>query len=253
MIAHRRNVASITQLLAKVAELTEALLNGPVDDEEEGTQWSPPASVDNIMKRRLVVDDSVARITSPSDLSQPKYFRHLNQSRFALHRPPNHTVLPLALLHPIFAEFVANVELHQPTPEDNALVLELREVMSGLWEDEATQSEKFRHILAKHYDIQLYPAEVASTKRTTDGHAIVGKYMYVVFEMKGWNGKGDLEVQASLYPLEAFRPVLRNEKDPLDVLPCIIVYCVGGCLSLPCYPLLTPHRHPSRVFWDGHH
>ena len=26
------------------------------------------------------------------------------------------------------------------------------------------------------------------TKRTTDGHARVGKYMYVVFEMKGWNG-----------------------------------------------------------------
>jgi len=103
----------------------------------------------------------------------------------ALHRPPNITVLPLALLHPIFAEFVADVEFHEPTPEDNALVLELCQVMSGPWENEATQCQKFRKVLAKHFNIQLYAAEVGSTKRTTNGHAVVGEYMYVVFEMKG--------------------------------------------------------------------
>ena len=63
----------------------------------------------------------------------------------------------------------------------------------------------------------------------------------MVLEMKGWNGKGDPEVKASLHSLEAFRPVIENKQDPLDLLPCTIVYCVGGYLSLPCYPLLTPH------------
>ena len=188
------------------------------------------------------MDDSAARILRPSDLSQPKYYLQLKESRFALHRPPNHTTLPLALLHPIFAEFVADVEHHKPTPEDNALVQELSGVMSEPWEDKMAQSEKFRQILAKHYHIQLYSARVASTDRISDGHAVLGKYIYVVLGMKGWNGKGDLEVQASLYSLEAFRPILLGGKDPLDLLPCIIVYCIGGCLSLPCYPLPTPHR-----------
>jgi len=199
------------------------------------------------------VDDSTARITSPSVLSKPKYYRQLKESRFALHRPPKHTTLPLALLHPVFAEFVAGVEHHKPTPEDNALVQELSSVMPGPWEDEVSQSAKFREILDKHYQIQLYSATVALTKRMSDGHAIVGPYMYVVLGMKGWNGQGDSEVQASLYALEASRKVIQGKMDPFDVLPCIIVYCIGGCLSLPCYPLLTPHRQPNRVFWDGPH
>ena len=105
------------------------------------------------------------------------------------------------------------------------------------------QSDRFRMILEKHYGIHLSSGTVAATRPTSYGHAAVGGYMYVVFEMKGWNGNGDSEVQASLYTLEALRPPIRKEKDPLDLLPCIIVYCVGGCLSLPCYPLLTPHRH----------
>ena len=89
------------------------------------------ASVDNLKKTHLVVDDSVAHIPLPSDLSHPKNSRQLDPSRFALHRPPNHTVLPLALLHSIFPNFVANVELYEPTTEDNTLVLELRQDMSG--------------------------------------------------------------------------------------------------------------------------
>jgi hypothetical protein len=251
MKAHKSNVDVITAHLAKVAERTEVILSGPVDDEEEDIQISPPASVVNIKKRLLVVEDSAARDTPPSDLSQPKQFRDLDQEKFALNRPPNPTTLPLALLHPIFAEFVTNVEDHEPTPEDNALVRELRQVMSKPWDEELKQSGEFRQILEKHYDIQIYPAEVANTKRATDGHAAVGDYMYVVFEMKTWNGKGDPEVQASLYSLEAFRAPIRGKKDPLDLLPCIIVYCIGGCLSLACYPLLTPHRLLSRVCWDG--
>ena len=48
-----------------------------------------PAFVDNIKRRHLIVDDSVARIPSPSDLSRPKYSRQLDESGFALHRPPS--------------------------------------------------------------------------------------------------------------------------------------------------------------------
>ena len=199
----------------------------------------PPDAVDNIKKRRLVVEDSTARDPCPSELAQPQHFRKLDQSKFALHRPPKPTELPLPLLHPIFAEFVANIrdQNHEPTPEDHALVIELRKVMSEPWENEMEQSHRFRMILEKHYNIRLTPGTVAGMRRASDGHAAIGGYMYVVFEMKGWNGNGDPEVQASLYTPKALRPAIRNEKDPLDLLPCIIVYCVGGCLSLHCYPL----------------
>ena len=213
----------------------------------------PSAAVNNIEKRLLVVQDSAARASSPSSLSQPKRFCKLDESKFAFHRPPKPNILPLALLHPIFAEFVANVEHHEPTPEDNALVVELCEVLSKPGATEVQQSELFRTALGKHYHIQLYSASVGSTTRTSDGHAAFGDYLYAVFEMKGWNGKGDPEIQASLYALEAMRPVIKNRKDAFDLLPCIIVYCVGGWLSLQGNPLLTPHRLPNWVFWDGHH
>jgi hypothetical protein len=212
---------------------------------------SPPATLGNMNKRLLVVEDSVAR-TQPSYLSYPKNFHELDGTKFDFHRPPNPTTLPLALLHSIFTEFVENVEHHEPTPTDNALVRDLCEAMSGTWEDELMQSRKFREILEDHYGIQIYPANVAQTTRTTDGHAQVGGFIYVVFEMRTWNGKGDPEVQASLYSLEADRAAFQSKRDPLDLLPCIIVYCIGGSLSLPCYPLLTPHRYLNRVFWEGH-
>lgn len=102
---------------------------------------------------------------------------------------------------------------------------------------------KVPRALAKHFNIQLYAVTVVSMNHTTQGHARVREYMYVVFQMKGWNGKGDLELQASLYPLEAFRPVIQNKQDLFNVLPCIIVYCTGGCshcLAIVCLLLIAP-------------
>ena len=172
----------------------------------------PPAAVDNIKKRRLVVEDSTARVHCPSELAQPQCFRKLDQSKFALHRPLKPTELPLALLHPIFVEFVANVKHHKPNPKDHALVLELRKIMSEPWENEMEQSDQFRMILENHYGIHLSSGTVAATRHMSYGHGAVGGHMYVVFEMKCWNGNGDPEVQASLYTLEALRPPIRKER-----------------------------------------
>ena len=145
-----------------------------------------------------------------------------------------------------------NVKHYQPTPKDKALVHELHQVMSESWQDEATQAKKFQKTLEEHYCIKLYTGDISRTRHRTDSHVGVGNYLYVVYEAKGWNGKGDPEVQAGLYPIEAFRQTVLA-KDLYDQFPCIIIYSIGGCFSLPCYPLLTPHRHPSRVFWDGLH
>ena len=83
--------------------------------------------------------------------------------------------------------------------------------MSEPSEDEEIQCHKFRQILARHYKIQLYAAKVGATKRTTKGHAQVGDYIYVAFEMNGGNDKGDPEVRASLYPLGLFDQIYETK------------------------------------------
>lgn len=88
----------------------------------------------------------------------------------------------MALLHPIFADLVENVNLHSPTQEDNAFVRGLSNVVSQRSKSE--HCETFHDLLNKHYQIQLYAASVGASKRVTDGYAMVGKFMPVVCEAK---------------------------------------------------------------------
>jgi hypothetical protein len=187
-------------------------------------------------KRRQGVDDPVAARVPSSTLAQT--FHTHDPSKFAFHLPPTHTI-PLALLHPIFAEFVGNVQRLRPTPEDNALVHDLREAMSQESDEEAVQCEKFRQILSTHYKIQLYPADVAGTSRKTDGRLMSesGSFMIAVCEGKTWNGSGCPEVQSGRHWLESIRKTVQGG-DSLDLLPCIIIYFVGAYLLPTLYPCL---------------
>jgi hypothetical protein len=198
-------------------------------------QVSRSDSVDIVAKRRQVVDDEAATRLPPSTLS--RNFSTLSPSKFALHRPPTPNIIPLALLHPIFAEFVANVKERKPTLEDHALARDLCDSMSQEWDLETDQCERFRQILANHYHIQLYAAEVAGTTRKTDGHVMVGSFMSTVFEGKTWSGCGSPEVQGSLHWLESVRKTVQGG-DPLDLMPCIVIHLVGTCLFPALYPCL---------------
>ena len=143
-------------------------------------------------------------------------------------------MIPLALLHPIFAEFMANVKLHNPTQEDNALVRELCSKMSQQWSSESGRCHEFRKILAKHYQIDLHAAGGSATAHATGGYAMVGQFMAVVCE---WNGKGGPGVQGFLYWVESIREIVRDG-DPLDLLPCIIISFAGACLLPTLCPCL---------------
>jgi len=185
-------------------------------------------------KRRLVVDDQSVVGTSPSALCQRA--NTLNPSKFAFNNPPTPNPIPLELLHPIFAEFIVNAKEHEPTPADNAVVRDLWEMtLDSDWE--TVNCLKFREILFKHYKLQLHAAELGPTPFKTDGHLQVGPYMAVVCEGKLWNGKGNPQVQGALYWLQSVRENMK-EKDPLDLLPCIIVHFIGACLLRTLYPCL---------------
>ena len=95
--------------------------------------------------------------------------------------------------------------------------------MPQVWENEASQCLKFREIIAKHYGIQLYAARVGPTDHITNGHISVGPYILAICGAKNWNGHRDPEVEASAYVLEAIRRKLVAKRDPLDVLPCVVI------------------------------
>ena len=55
-----------------------------------------------------------------------------------------------------------------PTAADNALVLELRQVMSV--DTEAELCHEFRKAFNKHYDIEFEAATIGTTSHVSDGH-----------------------------------------------------------------------------------
>ena len=189
-------------------------------------QRSTSDSVDIPAKRRRAVGLEVVSHLSPSLLAQN--IGILPSSEFAIHHPPTSDVVPLALLHPIFSEFVANIKQHRPTQKDYDFSRDLRAAMSQQWDSQAAQCEEFRSILTRHYNIQLYAAGVAGMTRITDGHLMVGSFLSTVFEGKDWNDSGCPEVQACLYWLESIRKTVQK-RDPQNLLPCIIVFLVGAC------------------------
>lgn len=76
----------------------------------------------------------------------------------------------------------------------------------------------------------MSPARIGVSEWTTPGHIkhIRQPYLIAVCEGRTWKGEGDPEVRASGYVLYALRRALLDGKDPLDLLPCIIVYLVGS-------------------------
>ena len=187
--------------------------------------------------------------TAPSTLAQQ--FNTLPTSKFALHYPPTSDVIPLALLHPVFAEFVANVQLHKPTWVDNEFARALSDAMSINYTMENLQCLKFGDLLNKYYKINLYAAGINGTGRTTDGHVMVGRFMVIVCEGKERQCGGCPDVQGCLYWVEAIHKTVQVN-DPLNVLPCIVISLYGACL-LVTLPLLTLHRPSHWVLWDSPH
>jgi len=107
----------------------------------------------------------------PFTFCKPRQYAKLKSENFALHRPPSIKTLPLALLHNIFEQFVESVQTYQPTAVDNALVLDLRHVMSRVHSSERDLCKKFRETVKNHdEEIRLEAAGSRWTAYTSEGH-----------------------------------------------------------------------------------
>jgi hypothetical protein len=208
-------------------------------DVEDPSQ--PPPKLQQLTvadQRRRVIEDPLSHC-SPSLFAQDQY-RRLDQNRFAFNRPPLLETVPLAILDPIFGSFMEETDTLKPTAADNALVLALQKVMSTVYEDERTYCAEFREIIAKHYpEVQLMAAEIGSTKYTSDGHLGVGPFLAALGEGKGWNNRGDPEVQGVGYYAASVRHWFHKGDYP-DRLPCIIMYFVGEYLDQFHYFVTKP-------------
>jgi hypothetical protein len=178
-------------------------------------------------KRVHLYADSVSSV-APSVFGRQEVYKRLNETKFAFNRPPLSETVPLAILHPIFGEFVQEAGTYQPTATDNALVRDLRNVMSKTDDAELVYCSEFRSVLRKHYtEVQLEASQVGSTSYVSDGHITVGEFMSSVCEGKLWKGSGDPEIQAAGYLITSVRHTFKRVGDYPDVFPCMIIYIFG--------------------------
>ena len=101
-------------------------------------------------------------------------------------RPPGaDAAVPVTLMHPIFREFIDGCGNHQPTKEDNELVLKLMESMSGFFADEHARASKLREILSE-YGIPVVTSTISSKGREfrTDGAVEIVNNLVAIVEVK---------------------------------------------------------------------
>ena len=168
---------------------------------------------------------------SPSALGQPSEIKTLQTSTphegFYCNRPPSAAAtIPITLLHPIFNEFKADCETHQPTREDNTLALELSHAMSFFFSDEEARQTEFIEILERH-DLHLAPAEIVGTSYCTDGDMRCNGFPYFIGELKHEMGSEGAEpvFQSAMYYTSHLRQQERlNSHSPF---PCLVLYLIG--------------------------
>ncbi|KAJ8580322.1 hypothetical protein M405DRAFT_778345 [Rhizopogon salebrosus TDB-379] len=192
------------------------------------SQLSPSEHHQRTMQLRLEYSNNFPS-KPPSSQGIPSAFEKLQkQEKLAIYwnRPATAAyTIPPTLLHPIFGTFINDCENHEPTDEDNKLVMALSTAMSGFFTDETERSSKFRHILRDH-GIDLTASTIDYTKYTTDGDMRCGGLLYAIAEVKNEIGSKGAEPHAqaisyyvqsskSLAPQKGFR------------FPCILISLFG--------------------------
>ncbi|KAG1887287.1 hypothetical protein F4604DRAFT_1675279 [Suillus subluteus] len=91
-----------------------------------------------------------------------------------------------------FGQFIDDCESHEPTKEDNDLVMALSEAMCNFFDDDEKRASKFREILQEHR-IDLIPSKIQHTKYETDGDIQYRGFRYAILEAKNELGATQAE------------------------------------------------------------
>jgi hypothetical protein len=209
VIAHRSHVALITTLLAKVAELTEA------------------------------VQEELRGLPEPSAYAHHETWGVWQRKDTAILnlRPPENEGLPIEILHPAFATFVHDVKTMQSdkwTLEDDAnqVSLALCSVMAYDFPDDAARRTALAYQLNRldlalqlEYHIpHTIPIEIHSVRPDL---GLQDRGMTVLLGVvKGEIGTGDAYMQASR-SYQALVNSLVGRKQASDGVPCILLVVHG--------------------------
>jgi hypothetical protein len=191
--------------------------------------YKPPCPADDVGQRRHEYL-SQARRKAPSTAGQPKEFakqQKNSKTAIAFDRPRGTAdTIPVTLLHPIFGQFLDDVDTHEPTKEDNDFALELSMTMADFHAEEDVRGVALRKVL-KDWGITLVQTTIEGTLYRTDGDLQYNQHRYVIAELKNEVGSGTAEpiCQAASYYLESTRKSALE--CPKSSLPCLLLYIFG--------------------------
>lgn len=196
--------------------------------------YKPPPPADSVGRLRLQYLQST-KSKSPSSLGQPKEFARQQKDpakTIYCDRPPDATdTIPVTLLHPVFGQFLDDIDTYEPTSEDNSLALDLSKKMSNIYPDEDRRGTAIRDALYK-MGITLVGTTIEASKYRTDGDLQHNRHRYVIAELKNEVGSLGAEpnAQALVYYLESTRNLaVQCAKSPL---PCFLLYIFGMAIRL---------------------
>jgi len=145
--------------------------------------------------------------------------------------------IPTTLLHPIFGKFLDDCENLQVKAEDNALVMELSQGMSGFFDNETGRATKFQEILRKH-GIELQATKIDPYEDFADGDMRFRGFRYAIVKDEIVSAAAEPHAQAIWhYHYSTARFAHQNSGFRF---PCILISLFGKFAVL-CIPLSADH------------
>ena len=173
----------------------------------------------------------------PSQLAQPSNFKALQESKpgcYGCCRPPSREpLLPLTLIHPVFGEFVNDIETITPMRSDYAMAFELRQATSIFASDESERRFAVCTIF-RTYGIDIHPGPVGSSEHKTDGHVASVDKPWFILEIKNEIGSKGAEpsLQALVY-YGVFCEQFKLWADHSTCHPCFVAFLAGQSTICP--------------------
>ncbi|KAG1870605.1 hypothetical protein DFJ58DRAFT_763762 [Suillus subalutaceus] len=240
----RRDIEHKLPLLP-LAELSEVFSSLPEEGHLHVVVQRPPAGISRSLlplsySERVVQESREAYakkfpLGRPSSQGVPSVFNKTLQENHSFtigwERPrPAASTIPTTLLHPIFGQFIDDCESHEPTKEDNDLVMALSEAMCNFFDDDEKRASKFREILQEHR-IDLIPSKIQHTKYETDGDIQYRGFRYAILEAKNELGATQAEphMQAISCYIRSTLPLVGTKRGRF---PCILITLFGKFPSI---------------------
>ncbi|KAG1860902.1 hypothetical protein F4604DRAFT_1957637 [Suillus subluteus] len=202
----------------------------PADGSRAHLQSSPSTFLSRTRQLRSEYSRKFPQ-NAPSSQGKPSEFKDIQEDPdLTIHwdRPPSaaHTI-PTTLLHPIFGAFMDDCENHEPTPDDNKLVMALSVTMSGFFTDDTRRASKFRELLRQH-NIDLRATTIDGSNYTTNGDMQYKGFRYAIAEVKNEIGSTKAEPHMQVLSYYIHSTTSFSKEKPAFRFPCIAITLFGS-------------------------